>query len=137
MDDSDFEPDPDRLTGEKRPNTSGHGGARNRRHRRGPGHTIADAIYSLTDELAEKRTMGSRASDRSGDEREEANTSAPSDPFSMSNCIDIMTAMQVPTQFYLPAVTYLYENPGWREIFVKLPLDEKANWIHKTFSNNS
>ena len=80
--------------------------------------------------------MGSRVSNRSADEREEENISAPSDPFSMSNCIDIMTAMQVPTQFYLPAITYLYENPGWREIFVKLPLEEKANWIYKFFSNN-
>ncbi|XP_031253262.1 uncharacterized protein LOC116111207 [Pistacia vera] len=127
MDGSDFEPDPDRTTGEKRPNTSGHGRARNRRNRSNRGQSLEDAIFSLTDELVEKRTMGSRASNCSADERERENTNAPSDPFSMSNCIDILTAMQVPTQFYLPVVQYLYENPGWREIFVKLPLEEMAN----------
>ncbi|XP_031266816.1 uncharacterized protein LOC116125229 [Pistacia vera] len=135
MDDSDFEPDPDQTTGEKQPNTSGHGRARNRRNRSDPGQSLADVIGRLTDELVEKQTMGSRASNRSADKRDEENTSALSDPFSMSNCIDIMTAMQVPTQFYLLVVQYLYENPGSREIFVKLLLKEKANWIYNNFPN--
>ncbi|XP_031277073.1 uncharacterized protein LOC116135497 [Pistacia vera] len=135
MDDSDFEPNPDRMTGEKWPNTSGHGRARNKRNRSDPGQSLADVIGRLTKELVEKRTMGSRASNRNGNERDKENTSGPSDLFSMSNCIDIMTVMQVPIEFYMPVVKYLYQNIGWREIFVKLPPEEKANWIYNDFCN--
>ncbi|XP_031270294.1 uncharacterized protein LOC116128676 [Pistacia vera] len=135
MDDSDFEPNLNRTIGEKRPNTSGHGRARNRRNISDLGQSLADVIGRLTDELVEKRTIGSRASNRIGDETDEENTSGPSDPFSMSNCIDIMIVMQVPTEFYMPVVKYLYQNPGWREIFVKLSLEEKANWMYNDFRN--
>ncbi|XP_031272020.1 uncharacterized protein LOC116130405 [Pistacia vera] len=134
IDDSDFKRDSDQTIGEKQSNTSGHARSTNRRKRRGPRQVLVDVIGKLTNVLVE-RSIGSRASNRSRDEGDEENTSAPSDLFSMSHCIDVLTAMQVPTEFYMTTVKYLYQNPGWQEVFIKLPPDEKTNWIYNDFRN--
>ncbi|XP_031263604.1 uncharacterized protein LOC116121815 [Pistacia vera] len=95
---------------------------------------LVDVIGRLTDVLVDMR-RGSRAANRSEDEGVGENSSVPSDPFSMSNCIDILTSIQVHTDIYLKVVKYLYENPRFREEFIQLPPEHRLNWVNTRFSN--
>ncbi|XP_031263603.1 uncharacterized protein LOC116121814 [Pistacia vera] len=111
-----------------------HGRPKKRKKKSDQRQELVDVIGRLVDILVDM-SRGSRAANRSEDEGVGENLSAPSDPFSMSNCQDILTSMQVHTDIYIKVVKYLYENPRFREVFVQLPPEHRLNWVYTRFSN--
>ncbi|XP_031256099.1 uncharacterized protein LOC116114087 [Pistacia vera] len=110
----DFDPDPDRSTGEKRSNRSGDSRSVNRRRRRrdGEGNPLLGVIGQLVEAISNK-TMGSAASSNSAGNGTQENTSARMDQYSLENCQAILESMQLPPQLYLDVVKYLIANPEW------------------------
>ncbi|XP_031282635.1 uncharacterized protein LOC116141251 [Pistacia vera] len=131
MNEDDFDPDPDRSTGEKRSNRYGDSRSVNRRRRRRDeeGNPFLGAMTQLAQAISNK-TMGSAASTRSGGDGTQENTSGWTDRYSLENCQSILESMQLPPQVYLDAMKYLIANPEWRQLMVNMSHANREFWVY-------
>ncbi|KAJ0054646.1 hypothetical protein Pint_00504 [Pistacia integerrima] len=55
----------------------------------------------------------------------------------MANCQQILTSMELDFNIFIGAVKFLVDKPAWREIFVNMPPEHRAFWVHHDFKTSA